>query len=152
MLERARTVLTADTGLAGTRYGRALRQPHNWLPLAKFSAVGATGYAVNLAVYTVLLRVLGVHYLVAAVCSFLVAVANNYTWNRQWTFRGQRGHLAYQGIRFLVVSVVALSANLAFLRILVGLGLDKVLAQAIAVVLVMPLNFVGNKLWSFARR
>jgi putative flippase GtrA len=31
------------------------------------------------------------------------------------------------------------------------MGLDKVLAQAIAIVLVTPVNFVGNKLWSFAR-
>ena len=34
----------------------------------------------------------------------------------------------------------------------IALGLDKVLAQAIAVVLVTPLNFVGNKLWSFRSR
>ena len=49
----------------------------------------------------------GVHYLPAAVGSFLVAVASNYTWNRVWTFRDQRGHVAYQGIRFLVVSPVS---------------------------------------------
>ena len=45
-------------------------------------------------------------------CSFLVAVTNNYTWNRLWTFRHQRGHVAYQGLRFLVVSTIALCANL----------------------------------------
>jgi putative flippase GtrA len=28
---------------------------------------------------------------------------------------------------------------------------EKVPAQAIAIVLVTPLNFVGNKLWSFRR-
>ena len=30
--------------------------------------------------------------------------------------------------------------------------MDKVISQAIAVVLVTPLNFVGNKLWSFKVR
>ena len=54
-------------------------------------------------------------------------------------------------MRFVVVSIVALVANLIILRVLVGFGVDKVLAQAIAIVLVTPLNFVGNKLWSFAR-
>jgi len=70
----------------------------------------------------------------------------------RWTFRGQRGHFAYQGLRFLVVSLVALAANLVCLRLLVAVGLDKVPAQAVAIVLVTPLNFVGNKLWSFRRR
>jgi putative flippase GtrA len=93
----------------------------------------------------------GVHYLVAAVCSFLVAVTNNYLWNRLWTFRNQRGHVAYQGLRFLVVSTIALGANLLFLSILVALGMPKVAAQAIAIVLVTPWNFVANKLWSFRR-
>ena len=31
------------------------------------------------------------------------------------------------------------------------LGWGKVIAQAVAIVLVMPLNFLGNKLWSFRR-
>jgi putative flippase GtrA len=133
------------------RAAAALRRPHNWIQLAKFGAVGATGYVVNLVVYALLINA-GVHYLPAAVCSFCVAVANNYTWNRQWTFRGQRGHVAYQGMRFLVVSLLALAANLVILDILIRLGLGKIVAQAIAIVLVMPLNFVGNKLWSFRTR
>jgi putative flippase GtrA len=133
------------------RATRALRRPHNWVQLAKFSAVGATGYVVNLAVYATLVDA-GLHYNVAAACSFLVAVTNNYTWNRLWTFRGQRGHIAYQGIRFLIVSLCALAANEVLLTAFVALGVGKILAQAIAVVLVMPINFVGNKLWSFRRR
>jgi putative flippase GtrA len=34
----------------------------------------------------------------------------------------------------------------------VGLGVGKIVAQAVAIVLVTPLNFVGNKLWSFKKR
>ena len=138
--------------LARSRAGRALRRRQNWIQLAKFSAVGASGYVVNLTVYTLLLRGAGLHYLVAAVGSFLVAVTNNYTWNRLWTFRGQRGHVAYQGLRFLVVSLVALAANLVVLYLLVSIGVPKIPAQAIAIILVTPLNFVGNKLWSFRRK
>jgi dolichol-phosphate mannosyltransferase len=132
--------------------GLALRRPANWLQLAKFCLVGASGYVVNLAVYATLVHAAGVHYLPAAVCSFLVAVTNNYTWNRLWTFRHQRGHLVFQGMRFLTVSTVALLANLAFLTALVALGLPKVPAQALAIALVTPWNFVANKLWSFRRR
>ena len=129
----------------------ALRRPANWIQLAKFCTVGLIGYVVNLSVFSALVFA-GVHYLVAACCSFLVAVTNNYTWNRLWTFRHQRGSLVFQGLRFLVVSAVALAANLAFLAALVTLGMPKVPAQAIAIVLVTPWNFVANKLWSFRRR
>jgi putative flippase GtrA len=137
------------TARVRTRAGHALRQPHNWVQLAKFSAVGASGYVVNLAVYTALLKGADLHYALAATCSFVVAVTNNYTWNRLWTFHAQRGHVGWQGLRFLVVALAAYGVNLILLAALIGLGVDKVLSQAIAIVLVTPLNFVGNKLWSF---
>src|SRR3954466_11328551 len=134
---------------ARARAGRALRRPSNWLQLAKFGAVGATGYSVNLAVYTALLRGADWHYAYAATVSFLVAVTNNYLWNRLWTFRDQRGHVGFQGLRFFAVALVAYGANLGILAALIALGMNKVVAQAIAIVLVTPLNFVGNKLGSF---
>jgi putative flippase GtrA len=146
MAERPSAVLAARA-----RAVRALRRPANWMQLAKFATVGATGYAVNLAVYTTLLRGAGWHYIYAATVSFIVAVTNNYLWNRLWTFRDQRGHVGFQGLRFFTVAVVAYGANLGILSALIALGMDKVAAQAIAIVLVTPLNFIGNKLWSFAR-
>jgi putative flippase GtrA len=144
-----RTAAQASVGISRERVGAALRRRRNWEQLFKFCAVGATGYAVNLWVYSLLVLVVEAHYIPAAVCSFLVAVTNNYTWNRLWTFRDQRGHVAYQGMRFLVVSTLALGANLIVLHLLVVAGLPEIVAQAIAIVLVTPVNFVGNKLWSF---
>ena len=139
--------MRASSALVRTR--NALRRRQNWLQLVRFCVVGTSGYAVNLGVYILLLTGFDLHYLFAATGSFLVAVTNNYTWNRLWTFRGQRGHVAYQGLRFFAVSLFALAANLLILHVLVQLGLPKVFAQAIAIILVTPLNFVGNKLWSF---
>jgi dolichol-phosphate mannosyltransferase len=127
----------------------ALRRPANWLQLAKFCTVGASGYVVNLVVYALLLG-LGAH--VAAAISFVVSAANNYWWNRHWTFAHQKGHFGLQGARFFVVSTLALLVNQFWLLIFLDvLGLGKIVAQAIAIVLVTPLNFVGNKLWSFRR-
>jgi len=141
----------SSIGAARARASSALRRPHNWVQLAKFCTVGAAGYVVNLGVYTWLVSE-GLHYNVAAAFSFLVAVTNNYTWNRLWTFRGQRGHVGYQGLRFFIVSLLALAANEVLLTAFVAAGAGKVVAQAIAIVLVTPINFVGNKLWSFRRR
>jgi putative flippase GtrA len=126
----------------------ALRSTRNWAQLAKFCAVGAVGYVINLAVYDALIH-RGVHYLAAATCSFLVAVSSNYFWNRVWTFRDRRAGIAAQGMRFFVVSVVSLAANLLALHLLITLGTGKLVGQSIAIVLVTPLNFLGNRLWSF---
>ena len=134
---------------ADGRVGRALGSRTNWVQLGKFCVVGAAGYAVNLAVYTLLLHEAGLHYIAAAIGSFLVAVTNNYVLNRLWTFRRQRGGVGRQGLRFFVVSTISLGANLLVLHLLVQAGAGKIAAQAIAIVLVTPLNFVGNKLWSF---
>jgi putative flippase GtrA len=129
----------------------ALRKRGNWEQLAKFCVVGALGYVINLAVYDALLHA-GLHYLLAATCSFLVAVTSNYTWNRIWTFRHHRGGVAAQGTRFFIVSLASLGANLLVLHLLITAGVGKFVGQAIAIVLVTPLNFVGNKLWSFKHR
>ena len=82
----------------------------------------------------------------------MVAVTNNYLWNRLWTFRHSRGHFAFQGLRFFVVALIAYAGNLVILTVLVEAGLGKIVSQAIAIVLVTPANFIGNKLWSFRRR
>jgi putative flippase GtrA len=140
-----------DTGLR-TRTTRALRARSNWVELAKFCLVGVSGYVVNLLVYVALLDGANLHYRLAATGSFLVAVTNNYLWNRLWTFRHHRGHFGYQGLRFFVVSAIVYVCNLAILTVLVEFGLGKIVSQAIAIVLVTPANFVGNKLWSFRGR
>jgi putative flippase GtrA len=149
-MEQQPAAVAAPTFRARAR--RALRQRHNWEQLAKFCVVGASGYVVNLVVYALLLNLADAHYRLAATGSFLAAATNNYVWNRLWTFRHQRGHMAYQGLRFLVVSAVVFGANLALLTLFVEAGLGKIVSQAIAVVLVTPLNFLGNKLWSFRHR
>jgi dolichol-phosphate mannosyltransferase len=131
------------------RATHALRQRHNWTQLAKFCVVGVSGYVVNLAVYAALLDGADMHYLLAATCSFVVAVTNNYLLNRYWTFRHARGHFGFQGLRFFTVALIAYAGNLVILKLLVELGLGKIVAQAIAIVLVTPANFIGNKLWSF---
>jgi putative flippase GtrA len=128
-----------------------LHRPENWVQVVKFAVVGASGYVVNLGMYTLLLEEADLHYVAAATGSFLVAASWNYWWNRTWTFRAQRGNFGIQGMRFFIVSAAVYAANVGVLAALVSSGLGKIVAQAIAIILVTPLNFLGNKLWSFRR-
>lgn len=136
----------SDPTLAG-RTVRALRRPHNWIQLAKFAAVGASGYVLNLAVFAALLG-WGAH--IAAAISFVVAATSNYWWNRHWTFAQSKGSVGAQGMRFFVVALLAFGVNqLGLVLFIDTLHWRKVISQAIAIALVTPLNFLGNKLWSF---
>jgi putative flippase GtrA len=132
------------------RVRHGVRRTHNWVQFVRFGAVGATGYAVNLAVFAFCVHVLGIDYRVAAVVAFVVSVANNFWWNRHWTFGAKQDHPMAQGARFFAVSLLAFGFTYLVLVVLVsGFGLSKVLAQAIAIAAGTPLNFVGQKLWSF---
>jgi dolichol-phosphate mannosyltransferase len=128
-----------------------LRKGSNWFQLVKFGLVGASGYAVNLAAFALLLGA-GLHYGAASVGAFAVAVTSNYSWNRIWTFRADRGRVVHQGLRFFLLALAVLAGNLVVLSTLVAFGVDALPAQAIAVAAGMPINFVGNKLWTFSRR
>jgi putative flippase GtrA len=132
------------------RVRAGLRKPSNWMQLVRFGVVGASGYVVNLAVFALLVRAGALDYRLAAAAAFVVALSNNFVWNRLWTFRASDGHAGFQAVRFCVVSLVAFGFNLVVLYMLVeGLNVSEVPAQAFAIAAATPLNFVGNKLWSF---
>jgi putative flippase GtrA len=135
-----------------TRVRRGLRKQANWLQLVRFGLVGASGYAVNLGVFALCIGALSLGHRVAAVAAFAVALANNFTWNRHWTFDARSGRARSQAARFCVVSVCAFAFAFAVLEVLVeGFAVDELLAQAVAITTATPLNFIGNKLWSFDR-
>ena len=132
------------------RLNRALRTRANWSQLVRFATVGASGYVINLAVFAALVHGASADKGIAATAAFIVALSNNFVWNRLWTFRAGDGHAGFQAARFCVVSCAAFAFNLVVLYTLVdGLGVAEVPAQAIAIATATPLNFIGNKLWSF---
>ncbi len=133
------------------RLGAAARRPASWWQLIKFGLVGVSGYLINLGVFALLSGNFGVHHILAAVGAFAVAVSSNFFWNRHWTFAAGHGHAGFQAARFFAVSVAALLVNLIVLELLVeGAAMGDLPAQAIAVAIAMPFNFLGNKLWTFA--
>lgn len=146
------TTLPAPAAPLRRRIRSGLAAPGNWLQLLRFGVVGASGYVVNLVVFAALTGALDADHRVAALGAFLVAVTNNFWWNRHWTFAVRNRGVAFQAPRFLLVSVLAFLAALVLLEVLVSVvGLREVLAQAIAIAAATPLNFLGNRLWSFRR-
>ncbi len=130
-----------------------MRRPANWLQLIRFAMVGGVGFVLNLAIFAVCVHALGIDYRVAYAVAWLIAVINNFVLNRHWTFDAAGGQIHFQAIRFFVVSLLAAGVGLVLLTLLVEQGgLAKVPAEALAVAASTPLNFLGNKLWSFRMR
>jgi putative flippase GtrA len=139
----------ADNSLA-VRLSGAARSRENWAQLVKFAIVGGSGYLINLGVFAFLSGNLGIFHALAAVGAFCVAVTSNFLWNRYWTFGPGEGLAHEQAARFLAVSVACLVINLVVLEALVRTSsISELAAQAIAVAVAMPFNFLGNKLWTF---
>ena len=156
MPEETATPSAAPELALHTRVRHGVRRPHNWIQLVKFCAVGGSGYVVNLCVFAVAYKVFDLHHLVAATAAFVVAVFNNFWWNRHWTF-GEHGardhHAGFQAARFFTVSVLAFFFAAAVLESLIRwTEIRPIVAQAISIVAATPLNFVGNKMWTFGRR
>jgi putative flippase GtrA len=128
------------------------RERAGWVELAKLALVGGSGYLINLAVFSVLAGDLAVQHTLAAIAAFAWAVTSNYALNRRWTFGPSGGPARFEAARFFAVSIASLGLNLGRLELLLrGRVVGELPAQAIAVAAAMPFNFLGNKLWTFAR-
>ena len=93
----------------------------------------------NLGVFTLCVVVLDFHHLVAATLAFVVALTNNFWWNRHWTFGDREGHAGFQAARFFTVSLLAFAIQASILQLLVTLaGLPEILAQALSIAAATP--------------
>jgi putative flippase GtrA len=142
--------MTNGQNTLAVRLAGAARSRDSWIQLVKFGIVGGSGYLINLGVFAFLSGNLGVYHAVAAIGAFCFAVTSNFLWNRYWTFGPGEGLAHAQAARFLAVSVACLVINLVVLEAIVASSpISELAAQAIAVAVAMPFNFLGNKLWTF---
>jgi putative flippase GtrA len=119
----------------------------------KFGIVGASGFIVNLIVFTLVqwaqpLDERAMRYTMTFSIAFLAGGVSNYFLNRIWTFRAT-GHAVVQGAQFLTVSAIAL---------LVGLGVSWLATPhfgpghrtwLLATLSGIVVNFFVNKYWTF---
>jgi putative flippase GtrA len=120
--------------------------------LLRFLAVGASGAAVNLVAFAAL-DAAGVQLMIAAAGAFAVAVANNFWWNRTWTFSARSsgpGHL--HALRFLAVSAGAFLLTACLLLLATAAGAPRGVAEALSIAAATPLSFALNQAWTFAPR
>jgi putative flippase GtrA len=140
--------------------------------LAKFVLVGALNTFLDWGVLNLLMFLVGIYsgglYVFFKGISFLVSCTSSYFWNKFWTFKKSSDDIvaaeektqSAEFIQFFIVSIIAMSLNLAVATLLVNVigpqfGASKALWAnfgALAGTLVgMTWNFLGYKLIVFKK-
>jgi putative flippase GtrA len=120
------------------------RSPEVIQRFAKFSAVGAGGVIVQTVTLGLLLRVTGIHYLVATALAVEASVLNNFVWHRRWTWADRPGsRAALLLLRFNATNgVMSLIGNLAFMFILVSVfQINPYASNLITIAICSLINF-----------
>jgi len=127
--------------------------------LAKFGAVGAANFSVDLGVLSLLTYIFSVYTgnLVGLfkIISFIAAVTNSYFWNKFWSFGDKSSSdIKEEYSKFLLVSVIGAGVNVGTFWILINiLGPQAGIATAtwttvsaaISAIAVLVWNFLGYK-------
>jgi len=116
---------------------------------ARFVAVGAAGYAVNILAF-VGFDAEGAPYAAASVAAYAISNALMYLGNRYFTFRLGRAGFWTAYLRYLLVGIVIAGLIVGVLAVLVQVaGIDETLGQALALIIITPIAFVLIKRWTF---
>ena len=123
----------------------------------KFALVGTIGAIIDFAVLNLMHGVLGWPLLWANTLSVSIAILNNFTWNRLWTFPESRSRRKRKQLpKFALINVIGLGINNLIVVGLTAVFVNFIpdpwnynLAKAIAIGVVLFWNFGANRLWTY---
>lgn len=123
--------------------------------LLRFSLVGVLNTLIAYAVYCFSLLI-GVHYQFANLLGFIVGVINAYFWSVNFVFCVRRDNVVSHAISFLKTLIAYSLTGVLFNGFLLYLLIDVMgrsccAAQAFALLITIPTNFVLNKFWAFRK-
>lgn len=118
-----------------------------------YTLVGGVAFAADFAVLAGLTNVLGMHYIFATVCAFMLGTWVNYRLSSRWVFSYRAIDVrSTEFAMFLLVGVVTLGLSLVLIASLVdGLGIHVLLAKCIAAACTLVTNFAGRRILLFSR-
>ncbi|TDS13426.1 putative flippase GtrA [Maribacter caenipelagi] len=140
----------------------------------KFLVVGGFGTIINISFYTIFVKY-GIHFIVASLLAFVIAVTSNYYFNSIWTFKNRAVHktklkkyfefISISGLNLLTNLIILsislwilnknmsfgefLSNNLSFLLEGDAVFYNKIISQVIGIGFATILNYLGNKFITF---
>lgn len=123
----------------------------SWFQFFKFGLVGALNTVIGLVSYYVFI-IMGFHYMIANVLSWLISVFNAFYWNNKYVFKN---NLSWW--RALIKTYISYGLSFVFSAVLLFIfveyvGISEVVAPIATLTLTIPVNFFMNKYWTFKSR
>lgn len=134
---------------AGIRAPKA-PSPGTARQLVRYTLIGGSGVTLDLVVFLLLHNWAGMDEQFANAISTTLAITNNFALNARFTFEA-RDRLFVRFLRFYAVGLTGIAlTDLLFLAFTDGLGINANIIKLGSMPLVLALQFVLNKKWSFA--
>ena len=118
----------------------------------KFGLVGLSNTLVSWVCYYLFLWIDEDLYMVGSIVGTVLSIANAFFWNDRFVFKGGendwKSKLKRLGKTYVSYGGTSLLSTF-LLWLEVQLGVSKVIAPIVNLIITIPLNFIINKLWTF---
>lgn len=116
----------------------------------KFTLVGAANFALTFIVFSVMLKVLSVNYLLSLGTAWVVGMLFSYVMNFSWVFKPeQKIQFKARFVKFFLASAFSIAMNMLLLSYIVEqTKFDPFYVQIVLIPLIIVFNFSTAKFWS----
>ena len=134
-----------------------------FLQFIKFGIVGLSNTVVSYVIYVISLLLfqkngwfVKTDYLITQVIAFVLSVLWSFYWNRKYVFSSEDGE-AVLWYKALIKTYISYAFTGLFLNTVLSvlwvqiLGISKMIAPIVNLLISVPLNFIMNKFWAFKK-
>ena len=135
----------------------------SFLQFIKFGLVGVSNTIISYVIYLLSLLLFQKNnflpssdYLVAQVIAFILSVLWSFYWNRKYVFNADSDEVPW--FQALIKTYISYAFTGLFLNTILSIlwvqvvGISKMVAPIINLLVSVPLNFIMNKFWAFKKR
>ena len=117
--------------------------------LVLYGIIGSFSSGLDFLIYTLLVQLVGLQYLVANCISVIAGISTSFYLNRNYNFK-VKDHTKRRFSIFLTVGLCGLvMSNLILYLCIDNLGMDKLISKLLSIVLVVFFQFLVNKYLTF---
>ena len=116
----------------------------------KFTLVGVANFGLTFIVFTTMLKVLHMNYLLSLWVAWLIGVLFSYVLNHSWVFKPtERLRFRASFLKYIVSSCLSVTLNMLILAYIVeSFNHDPFYVQVALIPLIVVVNFLTAKYWS----